>query len=72
MKADGYIIVDGVEVAKTYQCCHGGEHFEYVKGSGATRGFCMNCMKMTCGRPECHACVPFEKKLEQIEKAARG
>lgn len=71
MKADGAIIVDGTQVADTHQCCHCGGHFVFRKGSGTIRGFCTYCSKMTCGSAECHNCVPFEKKLEKIEKAHR-
>lgn len=67
-KPTGFIIVDGVEVARTLQCVHGGEEFISIRGSGITRGFCRNCMGETCGKPECDACVPFERKLEDYEK----
>lgn len=67
-KPGGYIIVDGQEVAQTLQCCHCNTHFVSVHGSGKTRGFCMRCMKITCGSPGCDACTPFEKKLEDYEK----
>jgi hypothetical protein len=67
-KPSGAFIVDGVEVAHTMQCCHCGAHFVSIKGSGKIRGFCLKCMKVTCGRPECNICIPFEKKLEAIEQ----
>lgn len=66
-KYDGVIIVDGMEIAHTMQCCHCNRHFVSVKGSGKIRGFCRNCMKITCGKPQCDICVPFEKKLEKYE-----
>lgn len=50
--------------ADTIQCCHGGEHFEMIEGSGTRRGFCMKCMAITCGSLACDPCVPFEKRLE--------
>lgn len=35
-------------------------------------GFCRNCMGHTCARPKCNArCIPFEKKLEQMEARDR-
>jgi len=68
MREDGAILVDGVQVSTTHQCCHCGGHFISVKGSGIRRGFCLKCMRVTCGAPECDPCVPFEKKLEMIEK----
>lgn len=70
MREDGAILVDGVQVATTHQCCHCGGHFTSVKGSGTRRGFCLKCMRVTCGASECDPCVPFEKKLEMIEKGS--
>ena len=67
-RANGYFIVDGVEVAATLQCCHCGAHFVSVKGSKKVRGFCMNCYKVTCGKKTCDPCMPFEKKLNLFEK----
>ncbi len=64
---DGIIIKDGSVVATTKQCCHCGNHFIMVKGSGVKRGWCMKCHAITCGKIECCICVPFEKKLEQAE-----
>ena len=52
----------------TLQCCHCGMHWIQIKGSGIKRGFCMNCMQPTCGKPECSVCLPHEKLLETIEK----
>lgn len=65
---DGYIIIDGQEVASTKQCPHCQMHFVSVKGSGKIRGFCTKCMAVTCGKIACNICVPFEKKLEEFEK----
>lgn len=64
----GAIIVDGIEVASTKQCCHCGNHFLSVQGSGIRRGFCTRCMAMTCGNHACDCCMPFEKKLDLFEK----
>jgi hypothetical protein len=64
----GAIIVDGVVVAETRQCCHCGGHFQYVRGSGTKRGFCMKCMAMTCGCQKCMECLPEEKMLDLYEK----
>ena len=63
---DSSMAVDG----DTLQCCHCGVHWIPVKGSGIKRGFCRNCMQVTCGRPECNTCVPQEKMLEIIERKA--
>jgi len=64
----GAILVDGRQVADTYQCVHCGNHFISVKGSKKIRGFCRNCMGVTCGRKECDVCVPFEKKIVDLER----
>ena len=70
-KPSGHIIVDGQEVANTMQCCHCGQHFVSVKGSGKLSGFCMRCHKITCGSPKCDPCIPFEKKVEEYESGKR-
>jgi hypothetical protein len=67
-KEDGIIILNGAVVATTKQCVHCGTHFIPVKGSGKVRGWCMKCHGVTCGALNCCTCVPFEKKLELIEK----
>jgi len=64
----GAFIIDGIEVGHTVQCCHCNGHFLSMRGSGARRGFCMRCMKTTCGKKTCDSCIPFEKKLELYEK----
>jgi hypothetical protein len=61
---DGAILVDGQQVATTRQCCHCGAHFISIKGSGVDRGFCLGCMKITCGKKECDPHIPFEAKLD--------
>jgi len=67
-KPGGHILVDGVEVAQTLQCCHCGGHWVSRRGSGIIRGFCVRCMKPTCGGIRCDPCIPFEKRLEMMEK----
>lgn len=69
-KPSGGILVDGQHVADTVQCVHCNAHFVMRKGSGVERGWCRNCNGMVCGR-KCAKCVPFEKKLDQAEAAAR-
>ena len=66
-KPNGYIIIDGQEVAHTLQCCHCGIHFVSIRGSGKIRGKCFACNGITCGKQECDVCVPFEAKLEYEE-----
>jgi len=67
-KPSGYILLDDKEVAATLQCCHCGGHFVSIKGSGKKRGFCMCCMRVTCGAAGCDHCVPFDRRLELYEK----
>mgnify|MGYP001581023598 CR=1 FL=1 len=64
----GAIIVDGHQVADTMQCCHCGEHFVMVRGSGRRRGFCLKCKGVTCGKDTCCACRPIEQRLEERER----
>lgn len=66
-KPAGTVVIDGVEVASTRQCVHCQQHFISVRGSGALRGFCRNCMGDTCGAPKCDRCLPAEKKLDLYE-----
>ena len=51
------------------RCNHCEYHFWVQPGSGKTRGFCMICMKPTCGAEACLPCVPFEEKM--IREAQR-
>ncbi len=71
-KASGYIIMDDgngpVETAATVQCCHGGEHFISIKGSGHIRGFCTRCMGVTCGVPAHNICSDWRKRVDDFEK----
>ena len=64
---NGSIMIGGVEVAMTFQCCHCGCHWIPVKGSKKVRGFCKSCGDRHCGAPACWTCVPFEKQMEAIE-----
>jgi hypothetical protein len=69
-KASGYIIMDDgngpVETAATLRCCHGGENFISIKGSGKRRGWCIRCMGVTCGSHE--ICSDWRRRLEDYEK----
>ena len=49
-------------------CCHCQRAWVYKPGSGAKRGFCMRCNRVTCGCQACEECVPFEKRLDLFEK----
>lgn len=71
---DGYTIItgpDGVLERDTLQCCHCNRHYTVRPGSGKRRGWCTLCGSTTCGAAACLPCVPFEKKLDQIERSAR-
>lgn len=71
----GAIIIDGRVVADTFFCVHCGCHFTKKLGTdgrwrnpgGHVDSFCLKCMGPTCGRGQCDPCMPFEKKLEQME-----
>ena len=68
----GTIIVDGQEIGHTLQCVHCNRHFLSIAGSGARRGWCMNCGGVTCGHGDCDRCMPFEKRLELFEAGKIG
>jgi len=57
-----------ISEADTVQCVHCGGHFQWVKGSGIKRSYCMACKGMTCGGASCVDHFPFEKKLDLYEK----
>lgn len=69
-RPSGAILLDGQHVADTVQCKHCGGHFVMRKGSGITRGWCTRCDGVVCG-PQCAACTPMEKRLDQAEARAR-
>ena len=70
-KPSGAIFLGSIHVADTIQCCHCQMHFVSVRGSGHLRGWCTLCGAMTCGHQGCDAHMPWEKKMELLEKAAR-
>jgi hypothetical protein len=55
-------------VVGTLQCAHCSRHWTPQVGSGIRRGFCVRCMKPTCGRECCDPCVPHEQWLENVER----
>ena len=59
---------DRIVQTKTVRCMHCGRHWVWVKGSGRRRGFCLNCMGITCGDPRCDPCVHWEQRLENAEQ----
>lgn len=64
MNEDGGITIDGIQVVSTKMCPHCGAHFNMVKGSGTRRAWCFKCDAVTCGKPECDACIPIEARFE--------
>lgn len=62
------------QVADTLQCVHlCQQHWIVTPGSGIERGWCSYCNGPVCGQEACMAeCKPWEKSLEEIERAARG
>lgn len=64
MNEDGAILVDGTQVASTKQCPHCGAHFNMHPGSGTRRAWCSRCTGVTCGKPECDACIPIDARFE--------
>ena len=60
---------DKVENYDTLMCVHCGMHWTPIQGSGRKRGFCLNCMGVTCGQRPCMVdCVPYEKMIEGMER----
>jgi len=69
-KPSGHILLDGQQVADTAQCVHCNAHFVMRQGSGTLRGWCTRCNGVVCG-PRCAACIPFERRLDLLERAGR-
>lgn len=55
----------------TLQCKHCQVTWVVQPGSGNQRGWCTLCAGPTCGAAQCQSCVPFEKKLEALERRER-
>jgi len=70
-KPKGYVLVAGPEgntEGETLQCCHCGRHWRVEPGSGRRRGFCFRCNAVTCGANACDTCLPYEKRIEMMER----
>ena len=73
----GFItVVDRDEGTKLFegevrQCIHCQYTWRHVPGSGELRGFCKNCVSLTCGTEKCDTCYHKEKQIEDIEAIAR-
>ena len=74
-RAAGYISIVGPSHSHierdTLQCVHCSGHWSVEPGSGKQRGWCTMCNGPHCGRQNCWECVPFMKKIEEIERKAR-
>lgn len=70
-RASGYWQSTGlageVRDGETLSCEHCQRTWVVRKGSGKVRGFCTRCMGYTCGNPACEACVPAERRAENVE-----
>lgn len=71
--------IDAVEIIKEIdgrilendlkRCCHCGNYWKKIIGSGRIRGWCRKCDDDICGRPGCLAnCVPYEKWIDTETK----
>jgi hypothetical protein len=63
----------GMVEVDTFTCCHC-NRVMHVKPRAPMDEFgsmCRNCMKMVCPTCADGACIPFEKKLEQVEHRDR-
>lgn len=74
-KESGYVqitdpITGNIE-RETKMCCHCGMHWIMQPGSGRTRGWCMKCNGVTCGKKKCDSCYPYEEQLQDMERPAR-
>src|SRR5262249_2066780 len=65
----------------THPECKPGPADTFHCGPSNTTGFierkdpsrwCSCCDRQTCGRPQCRNCIPFMKKIEAMEAAARS
>lgn len=63
-----------VEHAQTRMCVHCQMQFIVVPGSRVSRGYCMSCNGITCGKKlKCETqCKHFEKAIEEMEAEGRG
>jgi hypothetical protein len=67
-------ITAGTFEADTFTCCHC-NRVMHVKPRAPMDEFgsmCRNCMKMVCPKCADGPCVPFEKKLEAMERRSRA
>ena len=60
----------GMFEADTFTCCHCNRiiHVKPLAPMDEFGSMCRNCMKMTCPTCADGPCVPFEKRLDEVEK----
>jgi hypothetical protein len=78
VRAQGYLIITDPEAetkeADTITCCHCNRIVVLKPKTGLedVGGWCGMCMKGICGPcADLGECTPFERKLEEMERAAR-
>ena len=74
-RVGGYAITTGlwgeVEEYDTFTCPHCNGVCVIRPGSGTQRGYCFRGNLPTCGREHCMTCIPFERKMEEMEARYR-
>ena len=74
-RVGGYAVTTGlwgeVEEYDTFTCPHCNGVCVIRPGSGTQRGYCFRCNLPTCGREHCISCIPFERKMEEMEARYR-
>ena len=74
-RVGGYALTTGlwgeVEEYDTFTCPHCNGVCVIHPGSGTQRGYCFRCNLPTCGREHCMTCIPFERKMEEMEARYR-
>ena len=74
-RVGGYAITTGgwgeVEEYDTFTCPHCNGVCFVRPGSGTQRGYCFRCNLPTCGKERCMSCIPFERKMEEMEARYR-
>lgn len=69
-KTKGYFRSDGPDGAvegETFTCPHCNA-IKVIDRTKAPPGICEHCWAPVCGAKACQTCVPFEKKLEAMER----
>ena len=66
-------IQSGIIERDTFTCCHCNRiiHVKPMANMDEFGSMCRNCMKMVCPACADGSCVPFEKKLEEVEARER-